>query len=75
MRKYKMELPDAVLAFKLLDTAMPRNKRPTVGSHGLYRSNFHINEVSIEKDIWLKSVCFQHENKPGKCILYIAEQR
>lgn len=43
-----MELPNAVLAFKSLDTACLKSL------YNMFRSDFYIYEVDSEKEIWKK---------------------
>lgn len=58
MRKYKMELPDAVLAFKLLDTACLDTK-----DWQLALTACTDLEVCTEEDIWRRSSRYiQHGN-------------
>lgn len=52
MHKFKMELPDAVLAFKLLDTAGLNVKDRQFGTYNLSKPLVCEHEINLEENLW-----------------------
>ena len=52
--KYKMTLPDSVLAFRLLDNAILKSSTMALNPNFIcdYKSAVEEYQISLEKDIW-----------------------